>query len=123
MLGVIPYAGLSFFTYETLKSLHRGEERQLGQHLCGVHTPVCGWMGRWRWMGASGGRGRLEVQGLDQEKTEQISPLIPATWCDLVLTICLICSKLFFVKENSQGKAEIPGTQSPAPLPSPLPLY
>lgn len=25
MLGVIPYAGLSFFTYETLKSLHRGE--------------------------------------------------------------------------------------------------
>lgn len=26
VLGVIPYAGLSFFTYETLKSLHRGEE-------------------------------------------------------------------------------------------------
>ncbi|XP_029774050.1 mitochondrial coenzyme A transporter SLC25A42 isoform X3 [Suricata suricatta] len=24
VLGVIPYAGLSFFTYETLKSLHRG---------------------------------------------------------------------------------------------------
>jgi hypothetical protein len=27
VLGVIPYAGLSFFTYETLKSLHRGEGR------------------------------------------------------------------------------------------------
>lgn len=26
VLGVIPYAGLSFFTYETLKSLHRGEK-------------------------------------------------------------------------------------------------
>lgn len=25
VLGVIPYAGLSFFTYETLKSLHRGK--------------------------------------------------------------------------------------------------
>ncbi|XP_045348467.1 mitochondrial coenzyme A transporter SLC25A42 isoform X2 [Leopardus geoffroyi] len=25
VLGVIPYAGLSFFTYETLKSLHRGD--------------------------------------------------------------------------------------------------
>jgi len=24
MLGVIPYAGLSFFTYETLKKLHFG---------------------------------------------------------------------------------------------------
>lgn len=24
MLGVIPYAGLSFFTYETLKKLHAG---------------------------------------------------------------------------------------------------
>lgn len=71
-------------------------------------------------MGASGGRGRLEVQGLDQEETEQISPLIPATWCDLVLTICLM---LFFVKEDGQGKAEIPGTQSPAPLASPRPLY
>lgn len=31
VLGVIPYAGLSFFTYETLKSLHRGEEGG-GQH-------------------------------------------------------------------------------------------
>lgn len=31
VLGVIPYAGLSFFTYETLKSLHRGEEG-VGQH-------------------------------------------------------------------------------------------
>lgn len=30
VLGVIPYAGLSFFTYETLKSLHRGEESLLG---------------------------------------------------------------------------------------------
>uniref|UniRef100_A0A8C9UP65 Solute carrier family 25 member 42 n=1 Tax=Spermophilus dauricus TaxID=99837 RepID=A0A8C9UP65_SPEDA len=32
VLGVIPYAGLSFFTYETLKSLHRGKEswRQSG---------------------------------------------------------------------------------------------
>ena len=48
VLGVIPYAGLSVFTYETLKSLHRGEGRQLGQHLCGAHTPVCGWVGRWR---------------------------------------------------------------------------
>lgn len=27
VLGVIPYAGLSFFTYESLKSLHRGKER------------------------------------------------------------------------------------------------
>lgn len=26
VLGVIPYAGLSFFTYESLKSLHRGKE-------------------------------------------------------------------------------------------------
>ncbi|XP_063131815.1 mitochondrial coenzyme A transporter SLC25A42 isoform X2 [Rattus norvegicus] len=25
VLGVIPYAGLSFFTYESLKSLHRGD--------------------------------------------------------------------------------------------------
>nr|XP_023481302.1 mitochondrial coenzyme A transporter SLC25A42 isoform X8 [Equus caballus] len=32
VLGVIPYAGLSFFTYETLKSLHRGAT------LC---SPVC----------------------------------------------------------------------------------
>lgn len=24
MLGVVPYAGLSFFTYETLKKLHAG---------------------------------------------------------------------------------------------------
>lgn len=28
VLGVIPYAGLSFFTYESLKSLHRGKERR-----------------------------------------------------------------------------------------------
>uniref|UniRef100_A0A8C9JZF4 Mitochondrial coenzyme A transporter SLC25A42 n=1 Tax=Panthera tigris altaica TaxID=74533 RepID=A0A8C9JZF4_PANTA len=28
VLGVIPYAGLSFFTYETLKSLHRGKETE-----------------------------------------------------------------------------------------------
>lgn len=30
---------------------------------------------------------------------EDISPLIPAAWFDLVLTVCLICSKffLFFV--------------------------
>ncbi|OBS58395.1 hypothetical protein A6R68_10524 [Neotoma lepida] len=27
VLGVIPYAGLSFFTYESLKSLHRGKKR------------------------------------------------------------------------------------------------
>lgn len=27
VLGVIPYAGLSFFTYESLKSLHRGKGR------------------------------------------------------------------------------------------------
>lgn len=27
VLGVIPYAGLSFFTYESLKSLHQGKER------------------------------------------------------------------------------------------------
>lgn len=55
MLGVIPYAGLSFFTYETLKSLHRGEER-------GAHT--CVWMdgevevdgGEWR-EGQAGGPG------------------------------------------------------------------
>lgn len=26
ILGVIPYAGLSFFTYETLKKLHAGNE-------------------------------------------------------------------------------------------------
>ena len=25
VLGVIPYAGVSFFTYETLKKTHRGE--------------------------------------------------------------------------------------------------
>lgn len=30
VLGVIPYAGLSFFTYESLKSLHRGKERWRG---------------------------------------------------------------------------------------------
>lgn len=57
MLGVIPYAGLSFFTYETLKSLHRGEERREGSTSAG-HTPVCGWVGRWRWMGrVEGGAG------------------------------------------------------------------
>ncbi|XP_026633551.1 mitochondrial coenzyme A transporter SLC25A42 isoform X3 [Microtus ochrogaster] len=30
VLGVIPYAGLSFFTYESLKSLHRAHLRQQG---------------------------------------------------------------------------------------------
>ena len=28
MLGVIPYAGTSFFTYETLKTLHEGSDEQ-----------------------------------------------------------------------------------------------
>lgn len=37
VLGVIPYAGLSFFTYETLKSLHRGEE---GGAAPSVHTDL-----------------------------------------------------------------------------------
>lgn len=39
VLGVIPYAGLSFFTYETLKSLHRGKEPEPGPHHRG-HTDL-----------------------------------------------------------------------------------
>ncbi|KAF6097100.1 solute carrier family 25 member 42 [Phyllostomus discolor] len=53
VLGVIPYAGLSFFTYETLKSLHRGEERQ-----------VAPWV-TWTWTLA---------QGPNQEKTHDVTP-------------------------------------------------
>lgn len=69
MLGVIPYAGLSFFTYETLKSLHRGEERREGSTSRGhTYLPICGWVGRWRWLGTSGGSSSLEAQGLGQEK-------------------------------------------------------
>lgn len=54
VLGVIPYAGLSFFTYETLKSLHRGEERQEGSTSHGhTYLSVGGW-------GGGGGWGRVE---------------------------------------------------------------
>lgn len=39
VLGVIPYAGLSFFTYETLKSLHRGEEGRAAPWVTWTQTP------------------------------------------------------------------------------------
>ncbi|XP_063084100.1 mitochondrial coenzyme A transporter SLC25A42 isoform X4 [Cavia porcellus] len=45
VLGVIPYAGLSFFTYETLKSLHRASVvlawGQVGCLFCGAPVPRC----------------------------------------------------------------------------------
>lgn len=33
ILGVIPYAGLSFFTYETLKKVHAGKSREIPEVL------------------------------------------------------------------------------------------
>jgi hypothetical protein len=37
MLGVIPYAGVSFYSYETLKKLYRREYRYLFIHLLLIH--------------------------------------------------------------------------------------
>lgn len=34
MLGVVPYAGLSFFTYETLKKLHAGNALPTAKFKC-----------------------------------------------------------------------------------------
>ena len=43
LLGVIPYAGTSFFTYETLKGWtirRRGKEGEMGSHLFMLPSPV-----------------------------------------------------------------------------------
>ncbi|XP_052499916.1 mitochondrial coenzyme A transporter SLC25A42 isoform X3 [Budorcas taxicolor] len=45
VLGVIPYAGLSFFTYETLKSLHRGTSPEASAPFRG--DPVCTHLSLW----------------------------------------------------------------------------
>lgn len=61
VLGVIPYAGLSFFTYETLKSLHRGKKPGVRGSTCctslGSHR-LRGWTLRpLPWEGRAPGRG------------------------------------------------------------------
>lgn len=68
VLGVIPYAGLSFFTYETLKSLHRGEEGVGEQHPQFTRT--------WRPCTRTPGSGRLGAEGLIQEKAHDIRSLL-----------------------------------------------
>ena len=43
LLGVIPYAGTSFFTYETLKGWsirRRGKEGEAGSHMFMLPSPV-----------------------------------------------------------------------------------
>lgn len=56
VLGVIPYAGLSFFTYETLKSLHRGELGWVGRSARRSHRPGDRVVGS-PWVRQAGGSG------------------------------------------------------------------
>ena len=40
VLGVIPYGGISFFTYETFKKRHRG--KKIGEiEKCSLHKAIC----------------------------------------------------------------------------------
>lgn len=84
----------------------------------GTHLSVDGWgggggWGEWR-EGQAGGPGSGSGEDI-----EQISPLIPATWFDLVVTICLICSKFFFFFKLNRVKprSPVPNPQLVSPQP------